>query len=55
MPERDRDHAIGAAGERHGGGELKEALGAHEVGLKRWAERVATPGRARDADAGFRK
>jgi len=42
-----------AASQREIGRQLQDALGAHEVGLKGWAERIAAPSDAGDAHAGF--
>ncbi len=53
MEKRDGDHAMMASRQRQIGGELQDALGAHEVGLEVGAERIAAPGDAGNANAGF--
>ena len=52
MEERDGNHAEGAIIGRHRGGDLKETLGADEVGLETRAERIAAPGDARSMETG---
>ena len=53
MQKSDRHHTMLASRERHIGGELQHALGAHKVGLEVRAERIAAPGDAGNAESGF--
>src|ERR1035438_5982217 len=39
----DGQYPAGAVGSREGERSLQEALGAHEIGLETWAERIAPP------------
>ena len=52
VAEGDGQHAAGAVGSREGERSLQKALSAHEVGLERRAERIASPGDSGSAQAG---
>ena len=53
VQESDGDHAVMARGEGQISGELQDALGAHEIGLKVRAQGIAAPGDTGNANAGF--